>query len=426
MADETLATWRLLMAPDAELQECQMALLRIPGTSTFSFEADPTSTSADLDAVEQGTSLFLDASSPAAKAMTKSIHVGVRVVSKDLSCLGIFNAKEVRVRGDPVVRTCGLPSKGRGACTNTSHAAYKLDFDNPRLLIQTPTVSKSKVTTPAFFSQPYLEVGLLPEGQPFESLIALQAPVGVWRSFFKETPGALRQLLKGPKSEGLKVDTSPLLPTAQDPTSSDRDLLGLDDRPEPPTKEDSPSSYELVGMGATEPVIGSQVRKTSSAYVDDVSSVGSGDSAGSEVDLLGTSTAKLGMAMGAGLMGLKEEEVYSTIPTPSDYDARTTASGELERHYRPSPPAGASVKSVLSSGTSVNDQADVHAHDASQPVLILLQNMENRLHLLELENKDLKERHRQVKSVAQQAIRATVAQATPDEAVKQRPSRIYA
>lgn len=126
-----------LQLPASDRARCQSALLGIPETSSYTFDADLTATSADLDALE------LSVQSPSAKAMGKSVHVGVDVVSLDKCCCGIFNAKEVRVRMDPVVRMCGLPPKGKGACTSTTHSSYKLDFKGERLLIKTPTASKA-------------------------------------------------------------------------------------------------------------------------------------------------------------------------------------------------------------------------------------------------------------------------------------------
>jgi hypothetical protein len=105
---DSLAQWRLLTASSPDQERCQSALLSILEASSYNFDADPTATSADLEALEEGASLLLSVQSPAAKAMARNIHVGVEVFSTDLNCCGIFNAKDVRVRIDPVVRMCGL------------------------------------------------------------------------------------------------------------------------------------------------------------------------------------------------------------------------------------------------------------------------------------------------------------------------------
>jgi hypothetical protein len=93
---DSLALWRLLTGSSPDRERCQSALLAIPEASSYTFDADPTATSADLDALEEGASLLLSVQSPAAKAMARNIHVGVEVVSAETNCCGIFNAKEVR------------------------------------------------------------------------------------------------------------------------------------------------------------------------------------------------------------------------------------------------------------------------------------------------------------------------------------------
>eukprot|EP00956_Cyclotella_meneghiniana_P034431 scaffold104775_cov18-Cyclotella_meneghiniana.AAC.1 len=99
--NDVLVLWRLLLQASPDKDAAQRLLLAIPETSSFSFEADPSATSADLEAYKQGSSMLLAVSSPAAKAMGKSIHVGLVVVSKDSSCCGVFNGKEVSMRVDP-------------------------------------------------------------------------------------------------------------------------------------------------------------------------------------------------------------------------------------------------------------------------------------------------------------------------------------
>jgi hypothetical protein len=112
--DNSLALWCLLTDTSLDRDHCQTALLAVPQTSSYTFDADPMATSADLDTLEQGVSFLLSVQFLAAKAMGRDIHVGVEVVSSATNCCGIFNAKEVRVRMDLVVRMCGLPPKGKG------------------------------------------------------------------------------------------------------------------------------------------------------------------------------------------------------------------------------------------------------------------------------------------------------------------------
>jgi hypothetical protein len=102
---DSLALWRLLTGASPDRERCQSALLAIPEASSYTFDADPTATSADLEALEEGASLLLSVQSPAAKAMARNIHVGVEVVSGDLNCCGIFNAKDAfPLKGRVVVR----------------------------------------------------------------------------------------------------------------------------------------------------------------------------------------------------------------------------------------------------------------------------------------------------------------------------------
>lgn len=203
---DVLSTWRLLIS-DAPIVDVQNALLSLPATSSYTFDADPTTTSADLDALESGASLLLNLTSPAAKAMARNVHVGIQVVSTEETCCGIFNAKEVRVRMDPVVRLCGSGVSGKGGCTNTAHRAYKLDFTGSRLLIETPVASRA--TPPAFFSLPYLRVEDLPRGRVIDRVKELKAPVNVWRSFFAGTSIVLPVLMAEAKTHhGLSVSTA--------------------------------------------------------------------------------------------------------------------------------------------------------------------------------------------------------------------------
>ncbi|KAL3764880.1 hypothetical protein ACHAWO_006728 [Cyclotella atomus] len=274
--DNSLALWRLLIG--ASLRDhCQTALLTVPQTSSYTFDADPTATSADLDALEQGVSLLLSVQFPAAKVMGRDDHVGVEVVSSATNCCGIFNVKEVRVRMDPVVRMCGLPPKGKGGCTNTSHANYPLAFKGERLLIQTPTVSKA--TTRAFFSLPYLKVEELPPSA-VPVLTSLKAPANVWRTFIGDTPTVLQQL----RGEGVNL---PLQVVAS------RD-------------SDSTKSQERVEAQALPSLQGKDdERKDDAGFGDD----GCDDDKASIVDyldsdlqddLIGKSARKLGARMGSG------------------------------------------------------------------------------------------------------------------------------
>ena len=230
--DNILRTWRALVNPETSLEVCQAALLEVTGTQSFTFEADASATPADVQhGVESGGSIILDSASPAAKAMLKTVHVGVGVVSKEEFCLGIFNAKDARARVDPVVRVCSRPRSGKGGCTNTSHAQHKLDFPGKRVLIMTPTASTA--TVPTFFSLPYLTLESLPSvAKMTEKLLAIKAPVAIWRAFFDGSTAAIAKIFPGfssiaspQKIGGLQVDTS---------------------LPLKPVKEDSPSSYDLL------------------------------------------------------------------------------------------------------------------------------------------------------------------------------------
>jgi len=99
MADRptsVLELWRLFMNPNSSKEACQRALLAVPAASTMTFEADPTTTPADVEDLESGTPLFLSVKLPLSKAMNGTVHVKVAIVSVDEFCSGIFNAKEVR------------------------------------------------------------------------------------------------------------------------------------------------------------------------------------------------------------------------------------------------------------------------------------------------------------------------------------------
>ena len=315
---DSLALWHLLTGASPDRERCQSALLAIPEASSYTFDADPTATSADLEALEEGASLLLSVQSPAAKAMARNIHDGVEVVSGDLNCCGIFNAKDVRVRMDPVVRMCGLPPKGKGGCTNTSHGIYKLDIKGSRLLIRTPTVSKA--TTKAFFSLPYLEVEDLPS-QAVDLLVTLQAPANVWRTFFTDTPGALKELGVTSGCPKLTVRTS--LP-------GPNELANPDVKPSPLTKGGSPTSYDLIDDMDSLAGEGGEYKETNleqddpkSDLLDDVEDIQDLFNLKSDPDLLGDSARALGQKLGdkiqlqSDLLGIARLNLGSNPEDPS-------------------------------------------------------------------------------------------------------------
>lgn len=58
MNAESLILWRLLTAAAPDHDQCQAALLNILETLSYTFDADPTAASADLEALEKGASLL--------------------------------------------------------------------------------------------------------------------------------------------------------------------------------------------------------------------------------------------------------------------------------------------------------------------------------------------------------------------------------
>lgn len=408
---DSLALWRLLTGSSPDRKRCQSALLAIPEASFYTFDADPTATSADLEALEAGASLLLSVQSPTAKAMARNIHVSVEVVSSETNCCRIFNAKEVRVRMDPVVRMCGLPPKGKGGCTNTSHSTYKLQFKGSRLLIQTPSVSKA--TTKAFFSLPYLEVGHIPAAA-LELLATLQAPANVWRTVFGDTVPALQELSRESGRVPLLVQTS--LPGAS-PHSTDQ-------KPTILVKEDSPLSYDLLNDVDSLPGEGEEQK-------DDVSSDGDSGAdpfanddgiqdfldSGKQTDLIGSSARLLGHKLGAasdfdsdmlGLAGLN----FGNQDDPSV----AASSLSLPRPYLDPPCPSAKDEdsiaklSAKSSGALHKDSG--LTYNIQQPVLRILQEMDLRIAALEKENARLKRRTEQANTTAVQAMRAAVSSLT--------------
>eukprot|EP00956_Cyclotella_meneghiniana_P016725 scaffold26658_cov106-Cyclotella_meneghiniana.AAC.1 len=419
--NDALVLWRLLTAASPDKAAAQNQLLSIPEASSFSFEADPSTTSADLEAYQEGSSMLLAATSPAAKAMGKSIHVGLVVVSRDSSCCGVFNGKEVSMRVDPVVRMCGLaPAGQKGGCTNTSHISCKLNFEGERLLIQTPAVSKA--TTRAFFSQPYLNVKDLPKGASLSVLLELKAPPNIWRAFITQTR-AIYKTSAGNVKRGLKVSTG-----VED--------VSVDEASD---KDESPMSFEVVGS-AKKPNLKEESKPMSStgvglktdpdSFADDAL-LPSGDS-----DLLGIGLPgafeKLGFQFGqqdnfydAAAKVLQkeqddlEEELDVDLKGLESEDDKSADSAALyslaSRSVPRGPPAGSDVSSFVASVAKPSPQVDPNVILQS---LVTLQAIESRVRTLELENQELKRRCAKTKDIAVQAVRAAVSAQTDQKMTK--------
>lgn len=441
-AATSLSVWRLLLQPDAEPEAIQRALLSIPETTSFTFDADPTATSADLELLEEGTSLMLAAGSPAAKAMVRTVHVRVAEAATDSVCLGVFNAKEVKVRNDPVVRACALSVTGKGSCTNTSHKTHRLRFEGKRILIQTPVVSKA--TTPAYFSLPYLVSSELPQDLNMERLFKLSAPVGVWRSFFDGTRAVLPSIVSATsgKKTGLKIDTQSAAasPFRGGDNKSD-DLLSkaiyssvsaLESRPTthiPPTKEESPMSYDMVEDAAGEykddepddelPLSTGAPLTTVADYLD----------SDEQTQLLAQAAVELGVKLDPGdvFYDAQAKELATEVFGPSGpgkispkrFSDDGSDEEENERFseissfkgstsVRPCPPEDESVKSFSAIRQLAQSNAGVDLSQALlQQILSNQQNLSSRVRDLELENKTLRSRLSTTRSVAKQALSAS-------------------
>ena len=433
--DDTLKLWRMLLDPSTTADDCQSSLLRLPGTESFSFDADPTAMSADLDALEHGASLLLDVGSPTAKAMGRAAPVGVRVVSKSEFCLGIFNAKEVRARRDPVVRVCGLPLKGRDMCASTAHTASKLGFEETRLLIETPSVSKA--TTASFFSKPYLVVASLPSSLDTDKLCGMNAPVGIWRTFFDNTPKAIAILY--PKAAATPVTTN-VAPKSEVVAQA---ALKIDPFAElssvPEKKEDSPSSYLLVDETASlkeEKTILKPPPKPSQSAEKTLSKPTDEDLLGYALDpTLVSSTAELGRKF--GLRDSSPDVGYDSEEDPNDLDSYGNdvfndppsnvprgMSLQSSKGSRQGPPTGS--QSSQSSNREI--QFDFQGADNSDSVTALLlkqvlqsqQGLEARVLSLEGERSALIKRAGQAKNLAQQAFRSAAAQSMANTELKRK------
>lgn len=432
---DILSTWRALVNPDASIEDCQSALLRVPGTQSFTFEADASATPADVHGVESGGSILLDSASPAAKAMAKTAHVGVGVVSLEDCCLGVFNAKDARARMDPVVRVCSLPRLGKGGCTNTSHTQQKISFQGKRILIKTPIVSRA--TIPAYFSLPYLKVEALPPVSELNTkLLALQAPVGVWRSFFDGSAGAIAKIfpdfssIVSPQASNvLKVDTA----FSAEPSTSHHGIIA---------KEESPLSYDLLadfgavpdGTEECKDEVGSIDQDFRSPSSKKTSTIGATDFFDSNTDVI--DAAGIALDLGAGLSGAEPhynvQAVASDIdPAPkpttriaysdaSDDDSESSSETPSLSHSLPSrrgPPArdapAAQNKGFPASDVSLGSKqlggtgslnGDAMGMLLLQQVLTSQQNMETRVRSLEKDNTVLRRKLKQVKSVADKAL----------------------
>ena len=421
--EDILRTWRALVNPTSSVEDCQAALLQVTGTQSFTFDPDPTATPADVQAVESGGSLLLDSASPAAKAMGKTVHVGVGVVSQDDCCLGIFNAKDARARMDPVVRVCSLPKAGREGCTSTSHVQHKIAFAGKRILIRTPTVSKA--TVPAYFSLPYLKVESLPPAQKMMDKIAqLQAPVCVWRSFFDGSAAAIAKIFPGfsaiasPQTVStLKVETS----------------LSPEEGKAPKSDEDSPSSYDFLseikeeGEGLEEhkeDLLQSET-VTTSPNTTSVKVVQSLDFLESNQKAMDVAQAVLGLGV-----GLSEEELQYNIQGQTgasarnafDNDSYESEDDSLDSRNRrsskligdPSParlssrdaPTRSIDKVPMSSNLSVDSKlaGDPVSVMLLQQILASQQAMDTRVRALELENQGLRSKLRQVRATSEKAM----------------------
>ena len=413
--DNILRTWRALVNPDTSIEDCQSALLTVAGTNSFTFEPDASATPADVHGVESGGSLLLDSSSPAAKAMAKTVHVGVGVVSSDDCCLGIFNAKDARARMDPVVRVCSLPKTGKGGCTSTSHIHQKISFEGRRVFISTPTASTA--TVPGYFSLPYLTVDSLPPAAKLlERLLSLKAPVAVWRSFFDGSAKAISKIFPGfssissPQTSGvLQVDTS-LSPKEE-------------------TKQDSPSSYDLLDDVDKELEEAADESKT-----DDPKTSSSLLEASDLLDLNPSATEAAKNALGLGV-GLSREELQFNLqgvdstalplkPVKSNQDLSDSSDDDswMERNK---PPPGETVnwtntpsalprdapsregEKLYTSNSSVASGGD---NQGGISVMLLQQllasqaSMESRMRVLEEHNGKLRMKLKQVKAQADKAL----------------------
>jgi len=150
-----------------------------------------------------------------------------------------------------VLRLCGLPLKGKGGCTNTSHDKNRLAFNGKRLLICTPAVSKA--TTPAYFSGPYIPVDVFEDPSILDRLCELQATVNVWRTFIEVTNEHLADVttLCSQKPSALLVDTTRSPPPTGGTSSKNGSEAEVKTEPPTPAQgapfEGSPmSGYDMV------------------------------------------------------------------------------------------------------------------------------------------------------------------------------------
>ena len=415
---DILQTWRTLVNPASTIEDCQAALLQIPGTQSFTFEADTTATPADVHGVESGGSILLDSTSPAAKAMAKTVHVGVGVVSMEDCCLGVFNAKDARARMDPVVRVCSLPKSGKGGCTSTSHIHQKITFQGKRVFIRTPTASTA--TVPAYFSLPYLQVESLPPAKNLmERLIALRAPVAVWRSFMDGSAASIAKIFPGFSS----------IPTPQ----TKGGLAIKTDLPSIVPKDESPLSYDMIPEAKEEEDEGEdehkeEVIQTETPVVE-------------ATDLLDINPSAIGVAetaLGLGI-GLTKEELQlnvqgavsaepkftkrSSSPHYSDASDGDSLFGKQSVERRDSFELGTLYESR---GVYPSD-APTHASDRQTPfklsspphppnadamsvmflqqIISSQQTFESRLRSLEKENAQLRQKLKHVKGVSDEALK---------------------
>lgn len=415
----SLELWKLLISTDASREARQKALSALPPTSSLTFEADPSVTSADVDNLETGKSLLLLASSPVAKTMAGTHHVGVSVVSCEEFCMGVFNWKEVKARRDPVVRACGLPIKGKNACTNGTHRKQGIAFEGRRLLISTPTISKS--TTPAFFSAPYLKIESLPM-EAVEPLCELNAPISIWRTFFADTQVLVpdiwalhRPLEKPPLSVTTDFDPEVLQKVAHRANALAH----------PPSPQVSPSSYEIVD----EP----PVEETKENLVDHVDDSNEGDLLPKRPDKAGDyklfidhyhdaldEQVETPSNVNMGHYSREVDEVYSDLKTAEqlmtgegldDVDDDSLAVASLVSQ-RPGPPScgdpSLQPQPRLATTSDLNMGSDTVALLLRQ-ILQAQEDMANRLSALEADNRALRVKVSKGNSLAQQAFRSGAA-----------------
>jgi len=147
---------------EGRLSAAQRGLLALPPNVSTVFNFDAEACLVLDDEVESVSGkMELPIGSPVNQVLTTSKSTRVILVDPEDVCLGVLGAVECKKRGDPVVKACALPSKGKNRCVNITHVKTRLDVKAPRIMIEVPKVRST--SKPTVLSIPYLLLSELPD-----------------------------------------------------------------------------------------------------------------------------------------------------------------------------------------------------------------------------------------------------------------------